>query len=443
VLTDDCGIFVAKWGEDMNSGSTLAPVATLATALKLAVSSMKSRVYACAQEFQEAIEIPAGVALYGGLDCVNGWKYIGDMTKTVIAPAADMIPLTLFGGNGTTNIADVEAIALNATMPGGSSIAAIADGPTASLVRVRLVAGAGRDGDKGTTPAPIGPTDPNDQLIKGNDGTAACSIAVETPGGAEKSNPICNTSIGGKGGSGMELSGTAGSDGLPLPDPNPDQWGLGGAGASGGACKEGGQGIYGSEGGPGMGGSTLGTLSGMGIIGASGSAGEAGMPGQGGGGGGGAKGKIACAGASGGSGGAGGCGGPGGLGGQAGGSSIALISAGASLTLTDVTMRVSTGGNGGDGGDGQNGSVGGLGGYGGAPAAGTIKGCTGGEGGAGGFGGKGGGGRGGHSLGIAFTGGSAPTSGFTVEPGTKGMGGLGADDAGNGMPGVQAETQEF
>jgi hypothetical protein len=444
-LTEMCsGVFVAKSGDDMNGGSMGAPVATLAKAVELAAAGTDKRVYACAEEFQEAVAIPAGVTVYGGLDCASGsWKYVGDTTKTVIAPAADMVPLTLLGGADTTTISDVEARAMDATMPGGSSIAAIADGPTASLVRVRLVAGAGLDGTNGTTPDPIGPTDPNDPAIKGNDGAAACTIAMETPGGLAKTNDLCATSIGGNGGNGMETSGTAGADGQPLPDPNPDLWGLGGAGASTGACKGGGYGNVGSDGMPGSGGSTLGTLSATGIVGASGAAGGAGMPGQGGGGGGGAKGKAGCAGASGGSGGAGGCGGPGGLGGQAGGSSIALVSVGASLTLTDVTMKVSVGGKGGDGGDGQNGSVGGFGGIGGAGVSGTFKGCTGGEGGVGGFGGKGGGGRGGHSLGIAYMGGSAPTSGFTVELGMPGPGGAGAEGAGMGMPGVQADTQQF
>jgi len=443
-LTDKCeGIYVAKSGDDMNDGSMGAPVASLAKAVELAAAAAKP-VYACAEEFAEAVSVPAGVSIYGGLDCASGsWKYVGDTTKTVIAPAADMVPLTLLGGAGITNVSDVEARALDATLPGGSSIAAIADGSQATLVRVRLVAGTGRDGDNGTTPDPIGATDPNSPDIKGSDGTAACTIAVETPGGEEKANITCATAIGGKGGSGMEASGTAGADGQPLPDPNPDAWGLGGAGASGGSCKSGGDGTFGSDGAPGAGGSTLGMLSATGITGASGASGEPGTPGQGGGGGGGAKGKAGCAGGSGGSGGAGGCGGPGGLGGQAGGSSIALISVNASLTLTDVTMKVSAGGKGGDGADGQNGSIGGLGGLGGAAAAGTFKGCSGGEGGVGGFGGKGGGGRGGHSLGLAYMGGVAPTSGFTVELGMAGPGGAGLEAAGSGMPGVQAELQEF
>lgn len=443
-LTDECGIFVAKSGDDMNGGSTGAPVASLAKAVELAAAGAAKRVYACAEEFTEAVSVPAGVSIYGGLDCASGtWKYVGDTTKTVFAPAADMVPLTLLAGDGITTISDIEARALDATIDGGSSIAAIADGIQASLVRVSLVAGAGKDGANGTTPEPVGPTDPNDPAIKGSDGTAACTIAMETPGGDEKANPTCTTSIGGKGGSGMEASGTAGADGQPLPDPNPDAWGLGGAGAGAGACKPGGPGNFGSDGAPGAGGTSLGTLSGNGIAGASGAPGEAGTPGQGGGGGGGAKGKAACAGASGGGGGAGGCGGPGGLGGQAGGSSIALIGVNVSFTMTDVTMKVSTGGKGGDGADGQNGSIGGLGGLGGTAAAGTFKGCSGGEGGVGGFGGKGGGGRGGHAIGLAFMGGTPPTSGFTVEPGTPGTGGVGADDAGNGMPGVQAESQEF
>jgi hypothetical protein len=40
-------------------------------------------------------------------------------------------------------------------------------------------------------------------------------------------------------------------------------------------------------------------------------------------------------------------------------------------------------------------------------------------------------------------GGVAPASGFTVELGMAGPGGAGLEAAGSGMPGVQAESQEF
>jgi hypothetical protein len=440
-IPESCGVFLALSGDDNNDGSMGAPVATFAKAIELAGST--KRVYACAEEFKEAVKVPAGISLYGGLDCAASWAYVGNATKTKIAPAADMVALTVSGSDGTSRIADIEARAADATLPGGSSVAAIMDGATVELVRLSLIAGAGLDGENGTTPEPVGPVDSTDPAIKGEDGTVACSIAAETPGAAAKSNMSCDTSIGGAGGNGLEANGTAGGDGQPLPNPNPDMFGLGGAGAAASLCKVGGSGNIGADGAAGAGASALGMLTSTGFVSADGQPGSPGSPGQGGGGGGGAKGKAGCAGASGGSGGAGGCGGPGGLGGKGGGSSIALISLSATVTVTEVTITTGTAGRGGNGGDGQYGGVGGVGGIGGAGAQGTVKGCTGGEGGPGGFGGKGGGGRGGHSIGIAFSGAEPTIDDATFTLGGPGAGGTGLDMATNGGPGVAAEKQPF
>jgi len=340
-LTDECGIFVALSGDDMNGGTTGAPVASIARAIDLAAAGEAKRVYACAEEFQEAVSVPAGISIYGGLDCASGsWKYIGDMTKTKVLPDADLVPLTLLGGGETTRVADIEARAADSSIPGGSSVAAIVDGATAELIRVDLIAGAGGDGDKGATPSDlVGPMLPDDPAVRGNNGANACSAAgADNAGGEAKINDLCNVSIGGAGGVGSIASGMSGSDGVPAPDPNPDGWGVGGVGATATPCKTGESGLNGNDGMPGMGAMALGTLGATGIIGAAGGDGMPGSPGQGGGGGGGAKGKVNCGGASGGGGGAGGCGGGGGKGGQAGGSSIALISINATLTLTSVNL---------------------------------------------------------------------------------------------------------
>src|SRR5262245_15871680 len=67
VIDNDFGIFVASKGNDVNPGTKVAPVLTLARAIVLAVQSQK-RIYACAEAFNEAIVVPAGVEIYGGLD---------------------------------------------------------------------------------------------------------------------------------------------------------------------------------------------------------------------------------------------------------------------------------------------------------------------------------------------------------------------------------------
>lgn len=448
---DECGTFVSESsGDDVNPGSKLSPVQTFAKAIEVAsASGGTKRIYACAEEFPEAIEVPAGIEIYGGLDCESSWKYTGETAKTTLKPEPDKVPLTLKGGEGKTVIADVVALASDATLPGGSSIAAIADGATVDFMRCELSAGNGMAGDKGATPAdPVGPIDPSDPAIAGTAGTAAGLTMgmAENPGGAGTKNTTCEETVGGNGGAGTEASGMSGTAGSPAGD-----IGKGGVGqpASGtwscGAVGNGQAGDNGVDGTPGNGGAGMGTISATGYVGAAGDPGSPGTPGQGGGGGGGAKGKAGYNGASGGGGGAGGCGGKGGLGGMGGGSSIALISLDATLFFTNVTLNAGSGGKGGEGADGQSGGVGGAGGFGGLGAAGTSKACSGGEGGSGGLGGKGGGGRGGHSLGIAFTGTAPTTAGATITPGTVGEGGLGTEMMPDtqGQPGVKGETQAF
>lgn len=449
-VRDECGVFVsASAGDDGNEGTQSAPVKTLGKALELAGDAAKP-VYACAEAFAEAAEVPAGAVMYGGLDCADGWRYAGDGKRTSVEGPAGAIALRLVAGSGTTHIEDVDVRAADASVEGGSSIAALAEGgATVELVRCELVAGAGRDGAKGETPVEsVGPSNPNDPAIRGMDGASACTgdVVAGNPGGAGTTNELCPTSVGGTGGAGKEAVGEDGTDGQPA-----GAGGLHGTGQpsmGGWSCLAGGGqfGDIGADGAPGAGASGLGALTVAGLAGASGEPGQSGAPGQGGGGGGGAKGKAGCNGASGGGGGAGGCGGQGGLGGQAGGSSVALVSLGASLSLTEMRLVASTGGDGGEGGDGQGGAIGGNPGNGGqgdpnAPA--TSKACSGGEGGAGGFGGKGGGGRGGHSLGIAYTGDAPPIDGVTITTGTPGKGGAGAAMPGQGADGAKADAQAF
>lgn len=444
-VDDECGVFVASHGGDTAAGTKDRPVATLKVAVERA-RAIKRPVYACAEDFKEAIVIPPGVTIYGGLACADSWVYVGITQKTIIIPAPGAIPVTLAEGFEQVHLEDIAIKAADAVLPGGSSIAVIADGATADFVRCEISAGNGKDGDDGAPwMGPVEPADPDDPAIRGNGGANACTGGVtDTPGGIAKTNNLCTTAIGGAGGIGRVDSGDSGMDGQPLPVDNSEAWGIGGSGGGAAGCKSGESGLIGVDGAPGSGGIALGTISSSGFVGGSGLNGAPGSAAQGGGGGGGAKGKPGCAGAGGGSGGAGGCGGQGGKGGQAGGASIALISLSATLTFTDVTLKAGAGGKGGSGSDGQDGGVGGTGGKGGL-GSGTPAACAGGQGGQGGLGGKGGGGRGGHSLGIAYLGTAPSTVGATIQTGAAGEGGLGADmvSGTGGQPGVKSDTQAF
>ena len=442
--TAECGVFVSLQGRDSNSGTKEAPVRTISRAIEVARDG-NGVVQACAQEFSEPVVVPAGVTLKGGLNCSGAWEDIGALVRTTITAGPNVVPLQLLGSSGVTRVDSINVKAADATAPGGSSIAVIVEGATAEFARCDIITGNGTAGVKGETPVEdAGPSNPSDPTIVGGNGVAACSAgASPNSGGLGTTNELCPTAVGGNGGSGDVATGSNGSDGQPLPEPNPDAWGVGGTGAMVAGCKSGQDGLLGAEGAPGEGAAAgdLGMLSGSGFVGAAGKDGGAGSLGQGGGGGGGSKGKAGCGGASGGGGGAGGCGGKGGVGGQGGGSSIGLISLNADVKFTDVSMTLGNGGAGGEGGDGKVGGVGGSGGIGGAGAN-TLKGCDGGSGGQGGFGGKGGGGRGGHSVGIAFTG-NGPTPPANVKLGMAGIGGLGASMPFDGMAGEAVTSLEM
>ncbi|MCC6523887.1 MAG: hypothetical protein IT373_14610 [Polyangiaceae bacterium] len=452
-LPETCtGVFVSgsSGSDTTGDGSRAAPYASLAKA----VSESAAVIYACAEPTADTatVTLPGGTTLFGGLDCAD-FSYSG--TKSTLAPGAP-IALVLEAGGGI-DIEDFDVEAAPGATPGGSSIGILANGSTAGLHRVDVSAGAGAPGESGTTPTDnIGPSDPTDVAIKGENGNPANTTTPTNPNpsGAGTANSLCDTAIGGNGGTGGSVAGATvndagnGTDGLPALGFGAH--GVGETSAGGWNCVPGqGLGIAGANGAAGTagtGGAALGTLSASGYAGAVGLQGGKGDPGQGGGGGGGARGQDAVPdvrGASGGGGGSGGCGGYGGLGGGAAGASIAIVSLGGTWTFDGVTLATAQGGQGGDGGIGQGGAIGGNGGNGGNGISGTLAACAGGQGGQGGQGGRGGGGRGGHSLGIGFTGTAPDTAGASFQLDAPGQGGLGAGPSGNGLDGVGAETQGF
>ncbi|WP_437319117.1 PGRS family protein [Sorangium sp. So ce385] len=471
-VDDACGVFVSARGGASNvAGTKEEPLRSLQQAIDLAKQNGTGRVYACAgdgEDFNEAVVVPGGVAIYGGLDCSDGWKWVDDETKTNLTADEGKIPLTMRGLPRTVHIEDLHVVAQPTTQQddkgaGVSSIAAIAHSTSVELVRCVLEAGpaaAGADGAPHEGNAPPG--------LAGQQGNYACSGAYEAPvaGGSAVINE-CGTpddlgddSSGGSGGDGLLMIGTTGDNGTPLFTASGDMENRGNGHDGLTTCTIGRPGSNRAESPPGAGAVGTGSISVAGYAGVAGGDGVRGVPGQGGGGGGGARGvadtegnrycpsrRERRGGASGGSGGAGGCGGLGGKGGLPGGSSIALISLDAALSFDDVILRVGNGADGGKGGPGQPGGEGGAGGPGGKVpdgAAGLFPACEGGKGGTGGTGGKGGGGQGGHSLGIAFRGTAPSTDGITaVELGAPGTGGQESTANGSGASGVADTTLEF
>jgi hypothetical protein len=452
-VIDDCAVFASASAMPGGDGTKAMPYASLAEAV---ANANGKRVLACASgAFAESVTIEAGVEVIGGFDCGAAWTWSAVARSAIEAPA-DRIALTLTEGASGAKVRSFAVRAANATAPGGSSIGVAVADVNAELAQVDVTAGDGMDGAKGETPteapqsgAPAGAvSNACDLVIAGEPGVTTCEDG-ETSGGR-----------GGRGGTpGMdEGNGQRGEDGAPLPEENPDEYGLGGAGQTeaAGNCRRGEDGEPGDLGDVGAAGSDT-TLTLSGVSGGDGGNGTPGKKGQGGGGGGGAKAGLFCKpgadtvegpGASGGGGGAGGCGSKGGGGGKAGGSSIGILSLGTKLVLTDVTIAVGKAGKGGDGAAGKAGAVGGTGAAGGESSGqgDSRRGCQGGNGGDGGRGGFGAGGRGGHAVGIAYA--AAPSAAPAVQftPGTSGDGGSaapGGPPVSAGAPGRAGSCWDF
>ncbi|MCC6555810.1 MAG: hypothetical protein IT372_22845 [Polyangiaceae bacterium] len=427
---------------------------TFERAISVARSSHTMRVYACAETFSEAVMLPSGIDVWGGLDCTQGWSYVGDNRKTVIAPAPDEVPLQVTSDGARSALFDLQLEAEDAAIPGGSSIAMVVlSGARVDLRRSRLYAGNGAKGAPGDT----GGGQPATAGAPGEDGAAACS--ADPVAGGDAVTTVCGgvITVGGRGGDGNASSGENGSNGQPDPGDNPAGYGLGGTGEGVGACTGGQVGAPGEDGAQGEGARWPGAIAPeFGWLGKRGKDGGDGTRGQGGGGGGGSRGGlVSCGispgapkgGASGGSGGGGGCGGRGGKGGGYGGASIGLLSFSGDVSIDATSIVTGNGGDGGAGGLAQLGGVGGQMGFGGAGVNGSHAGCPGGMGGAGGNGGYGGGGLGGPSIGIAHYLGLFPAGhDLSIHTGEAGKGGPGGNDAiegSDGEPGDRADTLGF
>ncbi|MGK4005023.1 PGRS family protein [Sorangium sp. So ce1036] len=449
-----CGIWVSVKGDDGNAGSPGSPVRTITEAIDRAWPRGK-RIYLCAQTFDEAVLVPGGYTLYGGLDCDHDWRWVGDRVKTTLTAPEGEVPLSVNGAVDYTILEDLHVLARSidparTDLAGASSIAVITRAVPMIVKRSTLQAGDAAPGAPGeevaSERAPAG--------ANGNVGNAACTASTVL-GGAAVTNSCgapddrSDDSRSGKGGTGGITSGGDGDSGGPY---GPSNDGAGETETA--ACTPGKQGAAGIDGYAGRGATGIGLFTLEGYQGIPGEDGTPGDPGQGGGGGGGARGgagalmcpfAASAGGAGGGSGGAGGCGGLGGRGGGAGGVSVAIAALSASTQFEDVVLITGRGGDGGDGSPGQRGGAGGDGGEGGilGKAADLNAACRGGRGGNGGTGGHGGGGLGGHSIAIAYRIREPSLDRVTITVGEAGIGGRGATAEFNGGDGVKAKIYDI
>ncbi|MGK4007415.1 hypothetical protein WMF31_32635 [Sorangium sp. So ce1036] len=446
-VSNECAVFASASAKPGGDGTKDKPYASLGEAI---ANANGKRVLACASgAFTESVTIGAGLEVIGGFDCDAEWTWSEEARSAIEGPAG-VVALTLADGASGAKVRSFSVRAASATEPGGSSIGVAVADVEAELEQVDVTAGDGMDGTNGETP-----TEAPQTGAAAGAASNACEVAVY---GGEPGVTMCQDGetgggVGGLGGSPGQDDGNgqSGADGVPLLDPNPDEYGLGGVGQTNAAgnCRQGEPGAPGASGGAGAAGSGA-TLTLTGIVGGDGGSGTTGKRGQGGGGGGGAKAGLFCGpvanpidgpGASGGGGGAGGCGGKGGGGGKAGGSSIGIVSLGTKLVLTEVTIAVGKAGKGGDGAGGRGGGLGGSGGTGGTPSPlGGSAGCDGGRGGQGGMGGPGGGGRGGHAVGIAYA--VTPSAAVALKDFTEGAAGDGGRTAPGGNAGTSGATGE-
>lgn len=452
-VADSCGVFVStSLGSDsaQAEGTKAKPFATLAKALEKLNATGGDTLYLCAESFSSVPVIPAGISVYGGLECAQGWV-LGAGSRATLNGAADEAALRIVGG-GSSLLRDLAVVAADAQLAAGNSIALIVEDASVSLERVELKAAAPGEGVTGATEPGMAKNG-----VAGASGKPGCT-SPESVSAAEPPTNNCEDgtkSGGGSGGLGTTMDAYPGLSGWSEPETINPNGGAGQLSTAGSTCEAGKVGLPGAPGLPGDGASGMGSLGGpTGYVGVSGGAGKSnGSPGQGGGGGGGASGKLACtnatfAGPSGGSGGTGGCGGKPGGGGGPGGSSIALVSLNAKLNLKHSTLSTKNGAKGGSGGAGQSGGKGLVGGL---PGIGDIGfACAGGAGGNGGFGGPGGGGLGGHSIAIAYLGTAPAVDDATVAlnvgvAGSGGPGGFGGDanSGGDGAPGLADKVVSF
>ncbi|MEM6992562.1 MAG: DUF1565 domain-containing protein, partial [Myxococcota bacterium] len=189
LVADAFGIFATIAGDDANAGTRDAPVRSLGAAIALAAGGT-GRVFACAETFDEdPLDVPAGVSLYGGLDCTDDWQWTDVPTTVTGGPTA-----LRFSGAGESALEDFHVTAAPAAA-GESSIAVLAVDTTLTISRSALIASDAGDGTHGQ-----GQAGAATEGGPGLDGAShVCSAAPASAPAAAVPNASCPSSVGGAG----------------------------------------------------------------------------------------------------------------------------------------------------------------------------------------------------------------------------------------------------
>ncbi len=429
------GVFVAPYGTTGAAGTAAAPVDTINTALTKAKAAGLHRIYVCGGTYTTAATLDGAtvdfdVQIFGGLTCPGAggdagtpWTYTA--AATVVAPTAAGYGLSITNVTKVVGVSDIEfdsiaATGQDANGAGKTSIAGWVNGSgDVTFTRATFRAGdgsAGADGGAFATNRFGGTLTGNgaNGVVGAGRLTCSCPVSGSTSGGNGGNGGISRAETGGDGTSVVRVGyGLGGTGGKTNPMPPPLNL----------SCQAGGTGDDGVGGTSGTGATTNGSLGSSGWTPAAGLPGGVGGVAQGGGGGGG---SVSLAGGAGGGGGAcGGCGGGAGQAGKGGGSSFALVVLSSTVKLNASKLFSGAAGKGGNGSTGESGQGGGGGG-------GTIGACSGGDGGNGAGGGGGGGGAGGLSLGIAWSGATAPTVDGTMQTNVTAIAGVYTAGTGGG-----------
>src|SRR5262249_48091446 len=144
-VASECGLWVSSSvGKDDNPGTPSEPVRTITRAVELAKSNGPPRVYACGEEYDEAVQLSAGISLFGGFhDCERTvWSYepgYDVLKKQWPARLVPSVPgkfaLTLSEGDGMSFVGDLVAQAADAADAGESSIAVFAEDDANATLR--------------------------------------------------------------------------------------------------------------------------------------------------------------------------------------------------------------------------------------------------------------------------------------------------------------------
>jgi hypothetical protein len=340
------GVFVsAVSGHDSANGTMAAPLQTLGAAIGLA-QKLKKTVIACSGTYNEALVVKDGVSVYGDFDCTTNpakWTETATNAKLISPTSPALRADNIVTG---TTIGNIDITAPDAAGTEPSSIGAIINAsPGLELSHLLITTGKAQDGTAGTDGA---------QLV--DDATV---LPIGQPGGTNTcgGSPTYFGGAGGAGGSRNQKCNAGMPPTITTVSFAP------GAGAPG----------YAGGGAPGASSSGGSYVSAQGFIRGDGAAGASGNGGTGKTGG---PATNTCAvtadingfktcdctngGISKGTGGvAGGCPGVAGSPGTGGGASIGVISFGAAVTLTTVSITTGKGGDGGKGTGGSSPTVGG------------------------------------------------------------------------------------